>query len=422
MRLSQDEQAMADGRRGPALEFAIGLIIKAGDMHGAERLQEIEAAYVNTTFGTIEPHYDLLRWLVDNKAAVSVPTYTNVSAYDADNPKLRSDTYGQWAAERSRALMDLHKQIGCRLALTCAPYQLPGRPTSGAHIAVSESNAVSYFNSVVGARTLKYGDYLDMAAALTGRVPYMGLHTDEGRRATLVLDIEALPEAFASDDLSYQLIGHAMGRKAGMDIPVLLNIPQKATPENLRAISATGAAAGGVAMYHAVGLTPEAPTLDTATGGREPVKRDTISISLLKSAKAELTQFDKGTIDAVVVGTPHASLAEVGLLAKLIEGRSIKAGLFFYIQMNRYVLERAREKGWIGTLKSAGVTPVADTCLYWRPNVHGLDGRVMTNSGKFAYYAPGELKLQATIGSLRECVESAVRGEVWTDPDMAIGA
>ncbi len=420
MKLTPEEQAMADGRRGPVLEFAIGLLIKAGEMHGASRLQPIESACVNTAFAVFEPNHDFLCWLVENKAEVAVPTYTNVSIYDPDNPMLRPDAYGQWAGERSRELMDMLKQIGCRLTLTCAPYQLPGQPGFGVHTAQSESNAVSYFNSVVGARTLKYGDYIDMAAALVGRGPLMGLHTDDGRRATLILDVADLPEAFAVDDLSYQLIGHVMGRKAGMDIPVLVGINPQATRENLRAISASGAAAGGVAMYHAVGLTPEAPTLEAATGGTMPQRRDVISVEDLKAAKAELTNFDRGTIDAVVVGTPHASLPEVEQLATLIDGRHVKPGLPFYIQMNRYVQERAREAGWIDMLTSAGVTPVADTCLYWRPKTHGLDGRVMTNSGKYAYYAPGELSIETTIASLRECVESAVRGEVWHDPDMRL--
>ena len=420
MKLTRDEQAMADGRRGPVLEFAMGLLIKAGDMHGARQLQPIESACVNTAFAAFEPNHDFLCWLAENKAEVSVPTYTNVTIFDADNPLLRTDAQGTWAGERSRRLMDLLKQIGCRLTLTCAPYQLPGQPGFGVHTAQSESNAVSYFNSVVGARTLKYGDYLDMAAALTGRAPLMGLHTDDGRRATLVLEVADLPTAFAADDLSYQLIGHVMGRKAGMDIPVLLGINQHATKENLRSVSASGAAAGGVAMFHAVGLTPEAPTLEAATGGMAPPRRDAISIDDLKAAKSELTKFDSGKVNAAVIGTPHASLAEVGRLADLFDGRHVKPGTAFYVQMNRFVQAQAREEGWIDTLNAAGVTSVTDTCLYWRPKVQGLDGRVMTNSGKFAYYAPGELTIETTIASLRECVESAVRGEVWNDPEMAL--
>jgi len=135
-----------------------------------------------------------------------------------------------------------------------------------------------------------------------------------------------------------------------------------------------------------------------------------------------MTGFDNGPTNAVVVGTPHAPLWEVGRLAELIEGRRVKGEMPFSIQMNRFVLEGAREKGWIDTLTRTGVTPVADTCLYWRPVAHGLNGRVMTNSGKYAYYAPGELPVETAIASLRECVESAVRSEVWRDPDLVLEA
>lgn len=420
MDLTCEQMKMAEGTRGPVLEFAIGLMIKAGRIQGATRLQPIEAAYVNTTFATTETHYDLLTWLVENKAQVRVSTYTNVGILDADHPMLRPDAYGQWAAERTRALNDLHKQVGCRMTMTCAPYQLPGQPAFGTHIATSESNAVSYFNSVLGVRTLKYGDYLDIAAGLCGLVPYMGLHTDAGRRATLALTVDPLPEAFAMDDLSYQLIGHAMGRKAVMDVPVLIGVNPKATKENLRSISASGASAGGVALYHAVGLTPEAGTLWAATGGAIPNRKERITIDDLLSAKQELTQFDDGPIDAVAIGTPHAPLREVEALADLVDGRQVKPGIAFYIQMNRFVLDRSREMGWIDTLVSAGIIPVSDTCLYWRPATQGLQGRVMTNSGKFAYYSPGELGITVRIASLKECVESAVRGAVWKDPDMKV--
>ncbi|MBC6439350.1 MAG: DUF521 domain-containing protein [Rhodospirillales bacterium] len=421
MKLTPDEQAMADGRRGPVLEFAIGLLAKAGALHGAERFQPIAAAYVNTTFAAIQPHHDFLKWVADEGTEVAVPTCTNVGVHDPDNPLLRRDEEGLRDSTRSRALRDLHAKVGCKLAMTCAPYQLPGAPGFGAQIAVSESNAVSYFNSVVGARTLKYGDYIDLCAGLTGRVPLCGLHTDEGRLATLHLEVATLPEALAADDLSYHLIGHAMGRKVGMKIPVLTGVNPAATPENLRGISATGASAGGVAMYHAVGLTPEAPTLDAATGGRE-VEQGAITVDDVIASRNEMTGFTKGPIDAVVIGTPHVPLNEVERLAGLIDGRRVKNDMPFYIQMNRFVLECAREQGWIDTIVAAGVTPVVDTCLYWRPVAHGLVGRVMTNSGKYAYYAPGELPVETAIASLDECVESAVRGEVWRNPDLELAA
>ena len=420
--LTRDEQAMAEGQCGPVLAFAMELLVNAGAMLGATRMQRIERVYVNTCFASVETHYDLMLWLVENDAKVAVPTFTNVGIYDVDNPAIRDDEAGRHAAKRTQALIDMAMRIDCKMTLTCAPYQLPGHETFGTHIACAESNAISYFNSVVGARTLKYGDYMDIAAALTGRVPFVGLHTDIGRHGTLVFDVDPLPSSLAEDDLSYQLIGHVMGRRSGMEIPVLEGINPAATKENLRSICATGASAGGVAMFHAVGLTPEAPTLGAATGGHDPERRERIRLSDLAQAKVELTQFQSGSIDAVAIGTPHAPLSEVKAVVELLDGRHVREGCVFYLQMNRHVLGCAREEGWLDKLLAAGVTPVTDTCLYWRPVARGLRGRILTNSGKYAYYAPGELNAEVSIASLRECVESAVRGSVWIDPALAVDA
>lgn len=418
--LSASEQAMIDGRRGPVLQFCMEMIVKAGQMLGAQRLERIEAAYVNTTFTTNEPNTDFLKWSAEAGIQVVVPTYTNVSIYDIDNPMVRSDEYGQWAARKSVELIDLHSAVGCKRSLTCAPYQLPNQPGFGTHIAASESNAVSYFNSVIGARTLKYGDFIDLAAAFTGRVPYAGLHANGPRKATLVLHVDALPDALSSDDLSYQLIGHAMGRKAGSAVPILVGINPQATSDNLRSIGSTGASSGGVAMYHVAGKTPEAPTLEAAIANPDSVQSDCITMADILSAKQELTRFDAGDVTAIALGTPHASLKEVGNLVALLDGRRVQTGLPFFIQMNRFTQELARERGWIEALRKAGVTPITDTCLYWRPVADGLKGRVMTNSGKFAYYAPGELSIETTIGSVKECVESAITGKVWRDPELRI--
>ena len=418
--LSPSEQKMLDGSNGAVLQFCMEMIVKAGEMLGAERLEPIEAAYVNTTFTTNEPNTDFLKWAVEEGAQVTVPTYTNVSIYDIDNPTVRSDDYGKWAAEKSIELIDLHSTVGCKRSLTCAPYQLPNQPGFGTQIAASESNAVSYFNSVVGARTLKYGDFIDLAAAFTGRVPYAGLHADGPRKATLVLHVDALPEALSSDDLSYQLIGHAMGRKAGSAVPILVGVDASATKENLRSIGSTGASSGGVAMYHVAGKTPEAPSLEAALGDPNAIVEDTISVADILAAKQELTRFNEGAVNAIALGTPHAALKEVGQLVDLLDGRKVAEGLPFFIQMNRFTLEQAREKGWVEQLRNSGITPITDTCLYWRPVADGLQGRVMTNSGKFAYYAPGELSIETTIGSLKECVESAISGQVWRDPELVI--
>ena len=422
LKLSTEEQAMADGRRGPVYEFAMELLIDAAELGGATSLRPIEAAYIGTSLATIRPHTDLVEWAVSHGVKVAVPTFTNVGIHDPNLWGLRPGESGEKAQRESMHSSELHKRLGCQLAATCSPYYLPGCPQFGAHVACSESNAVSYFNSVLGVRTAKYGDYLDFAAALTGRVPWCGLHTDAGRQAKVLFNVAPLPQALDSQQLGYHLIGHAMGRRAGVHIPVLSGVNPKATRSDLRALGACGASAGGVAMFHAVGLTPEAPNENAALGGHEPLGVYELGLGELIQARAELTHFDEGAIDAVVLGTPHAALDEVQALAARMAGKRVDTNVVCYIQMSRFVFECAKQKGWIAMLEEAGVTPVVDTCIYWRPVASGLEGRVVTNSGKFAYYAPGELGVETALGSLDECVESAVRGKVWRDPVLELRA
>ena len=418
MEFTSEEKLITQGRQGPALEFAMNLMIKAGTMQGATRLQSIECVHVGTTFAVIQTHQDLVSWLVEQGAKVAVPTFTNVGIADRDNPGLRPTDEGKYYALKTREVISLHRKLGCEMSLTCAPYQLSNQPRFGAHCAMSESNAISYFNSVVGARTQKYGDYLDLAAALTGKVPYAGLHTDEGRRGQVLIEIDTLPEKLASDMLAFQLIGHAVGRIAVTKVAVIDGLYAGASLDHLRCISAAAASSGGVTFYHAVGLTPEAPTLEAAFGDNSLPAPHLIGLEALTATRDELTHFEAGPINAVVLGTPPASLSEVDTLAALMSERRIKDGVTFYIQMNRHVYALAHANGSIETLRTCGVTPVLDTCTYWRPVASGLTGKVVTNSAKYAYYAPGEIGVQVAIASLEECVESAVRGELWRDPAL----
>jgi hypothetical protein len=298
---------------------------------------------------------------------------------------------------------------------TCAPYQLPGRPCLGDHIVGSESNAVTFYNSVIGARTNKYGDYLDVCAALVGRVPYSGLHTDQGRRGRLLFRLDRIPEDLRREDLFHHVLGHRLGRVAQSRVPVIQGLPLDSNEDQLKAISAAAAASGAVALFHAVGVTPEAPDLETAFQGAAPEEEITVSPGELIEARDSLSTGTSGRLEMVAVGTPHFSFTEFERLVPLMDGRRVHDGTLFYVSTSRYVAALIEKEGWMAILKAAGVRVIVDTCTYFAPAVRGCRGRVMTNSAKWAYYAPGLLAVESVFGTLEECVQSAVRGEVWRD-------
>ena len=160
-------------------------------------------------------------------------------------------------------------EMGCRETWTCAPYQLVERPGFGEQIAWAESNAIVFANSVLGARTERYGDFIDICAAITGLVPEFGLHTDEGRLATVVIEVRGVPDATRGRDTFFALLGHVVGRQVGTSVPVIDGI-DRATEDQLKALGAAAASSGAVAMFHMVGVTPEASTRRDALGGRLP--------------------------------------------------------------------------------------------------------------------------------------------------------
>jgi predicted aconitase len=413
--LPEKTRAQLAGAHGPAMQLAARLVIKAAEIMGAERLIPISFAHLDACFYTGQAHVDFVRFLTENGAALAVETWTNNGVVSLADPSLRPRAEDPEMVEGAAELMHLYERLGTRPTWTCAPYQLPGGPKLGDHIAVGESNAVSYYNSVVGARTNKRGDYLDVACALTGLVPDAGLHRDECRRADLHIDATALPEAWRREDIFAHLIGHHAGRLAGRRVPVISGLAADAPKHALKAISSAAASSGGVELWHGTGVTPEAPELAAVFGGGEMQR---VTAEDLARAHRDLSTTRDGPLDAVALGTPHFGLGEFEALVQLFDGRKVKPGLPMLVSTSRGVREMARAKGWIAALEAAGVEVPVDVCTYHSPRVRGLRGRVMTNAAKWAYYAPGMLGVEVAFGSLKECVESAIRGEVWRDPAL----
>jgi predicted aconitase len=345
-----------------------------------------------------------------------VPTTLNVGLLDLLHPELnRGDPE---IAAKGRRLMDLYVEMARRPTWTCAPYQLPSRPTFGEHVAWGESNAIAFANSVIGARTDRYGDFMDICAAITGRVPDAGLHRTENRAGQVVFRLDEIPERLLTEDVLYPVLGHLIGMETGSFVPVLVGLPKGGTEDDLKALGAAAASSGAVGMFHAVGLTPEAGSIEEAMLGREPVRTVRITLDSLVRARDTLSTMAGEHLTAVSVGTPHFSLAEFARLTALLEAAPAEAAVEFYVSTSRHVLSQVEAQGWLPIYQRAGVQLVADTCTYIAPIIAGRPGLVMTNSAKWAYYAPQNIGAQVVFGSLEECVMSAMQGSVWRDPGI----
>lgn len=406
MDLSARDREMLAGDHGEATQIAMELLVAVGRSEAAPHLIDVESAHIDGCLYHGVAGLDFAKRLVDGGGAVAVPTTLNVSSLDLLHPDLyRGDPT---TAGLARDLMDAYLALGCESTWTCAPYQLSQRPGVGAQVAWGESNAIVFANSVLGARTNRYGDFMDICCALTGRAPMNGLHTDEGRLASLVVDV-SLDDHLLDKDLTYVLIGHALGRLAGVEVAVLTGLDSRAGEDRLKALGAAAASSGSVALFHAVGVTPEAVDLETVLGPKW--RSEVIDRSSLDLARTELTT-GAGALGGVSVGTPHMSLAELARLADLAEGKVSKVP--FYVNTARHIYKQGEQMGLIPRLEDFGATVVTDTCTYVTTIIEDITGVLMTDSGKLAYYAPANLGVDVAVASLEDCVESAVTGSVTT--------
>ncbi len=407
MDLTSSDLATLKGERGEAAQLAMELLVVVGRASAAPHLIDIESAHIDGCLFHGRAGLEFAERLSNSGGVVKVPTTLNVSSLDLLHPNLyRGD---ETTAILARRLMDAYVEMGCTATWTCAPYQLASRPAFGSQIAWGESNAIVFANSVLGARTNRYGDFTDICCALTGRAPFSGLHTDLGRLATLNIEVR-IPDRLLDMDLTYPLIGHVLGQLAGSQVAVLTGLDDRAGEDRLKAIGAAAASSGAVGMFHVVGVTPEARDLESAVGDND-LETTVLDLESLEQAHVELGA-DGGVVGAVSVGTPHMSLSELTRLAGLLTGSSSR--IPFYVNTARDTLASAADLGLVETIEAFGATFVTDTCTYVTAIIGDVNGKLMTDSGKLAYYAPANLGLDVTIASLGDCVASAVAGTVRT--------
>ncbi len=402
MELSEGDLALAAGT--PAQQLAMRVLVRVGETMGAARLLDITSAHIDGCLYHGRAGLDFAERLVSGVAHVTVPTTLNVSSLDLLHPDLyRGD---EATAKAARHLMECYVEMGCVPTWTCAPYQLPNRPAFGEHVAWAESNAIVFANSVLGARTNRYGDFIDICAAITGRAPAAGLHLDEHRAATVVVHLADIPHPVPR--LLYPVLGHLVGGIAGTRVAAISGLAGTDPDEDdLKALGAGAASSGGVGLVHIVGITPEAP--DLATVATASVEECTVTAADFRDAVADLTTVRSASLDAVAVGTPHASTAELERIAGLVSGRRLRVPLF--VSTSRSSLARSAHRV-VDCMEDAGVTIVTDTCTYVTPILQPEIRTVMTDSAKWAYYAPGNLGVDVAFGSLDDCVESATAGRI----------
>jgi hypothetical protein len=408
LELTAEQRAIANGARGEGAAMALRIVAATARLMGAPSLIPIASAHIDGALYHGDSGTLFAEKLVEGGARVAVRATLNVGSLDLTGcSKNRLEPHERGMARR---MMDAYRTLGCEPTWTCAPYQAGHRPAYGSDVAWGESNAVVFCNSVFGARTNRYGDFLDIACAIAGYAPYYGFHLPENRRARIVFDVSGLDAEFLASEAAWPILGSLYGREMGDAVGVVAGIEHHPGEDALKAFGAAAASAGAVGLFHVAGVTPEAPDLATALQHQAPETVIKVTSDMIGDSRRRLsTAAGAESIHAVAIGSPHLSGTEFDRLERLIAGRQLAVPL--YACTGRHALAALESSGKRLILEQSGVIIVADTCVVVTPILPDIDNAVlMTNSGKFAHYAPGNTGYGVIYGSMAECVESAVTG------------
>jgi len=388
MHLTREEEKMLDGEYGWANQVSMKILVRLGQLFGANRLIPVQSAHLS---GVSYKHMgdasiDFLKALVGGGGKAQTPSTLNPSSFD---PTYLTERYHRERLQKQSRIIDLYTRMGINPTLTCTPYYLQ-KPKRGRHLAWAESSAVIYTNSVLGAWTNREGSPSALAAALIGKTPDYGVHQAANRQPNVLVKVETS----LKNEAEYGALGIHLGKVLKDKIPVFKGF-RNLMDEDLKQLGAGMASSGMTALFH-----QKAPS--------EKEKLETMSIETkdIKEAASSLCTTSE-TPDLVFIGCPHCSLKEVKSVASLLEGKKVRKDVELWVCTSRHVKERA--ESYVAIIEHAGGHVLCDTCVLvtWIKDlgVHML----MTNSAKTAFYAPTLNEVDVTLAPMDECVKAAYK-------------
>ena len=385
---------MLAGEHGEVVGRNFRLLVRLGEIYGADRMIPVGSVQVaGVSYKSIgDPGLEFLEDLVSKGAKVKVPTTLNPPGMDLED--WHNLGFPEDFAMKQLRIMEAFCSMGVMMTATCTPYLAGNLPRFGEHIAWSESSAVSFANSVIGARTNREGGPSALAAALCGVTPNYGLHLDENRKPSFLVKVNAELKSNAD----FGALGYHVGKTVKNKIPYFQGI-KDADVDQLKALGAAMAASGAVALYHVNGITPEAGLVDTS--GLETIE---VGDRELREAYDKLNTGKDP--DIIILGCPHASLKEIATLACKLDGKRLKKPL--WICTSRVTKEAAARMGFTELIEKAGGKVVADTCTVVSPIERMGYKTTGVNSGKAANYLPGFCKQAVVFNNVDELLKKVL--------------
>jgi hypothetical protein len=411
MELTRYESAMLNGKEGRGAQLAMEIIVRLAELYGADELIPITQAHIDgCLYAAVgEAGLEFAEKLAELGARVRVPTTLNATSRDIEG--WRDHQVAPDFAEKSRRMEQAYLDMGALPTWTCAPYQAGLVPRFGEQVAWAESNAIAYVNSVIGARTERYGDYTDICCAITGRAPYFGLHRPENRTPEVLIDCSDL--ALQRTPSDFAALGYLVGKLVEDRIPLLTGVPRWISGDQLKAFSAAAASSGAVALFHIAGITPEAQGISQRHQDKAAEETLQLTEEQLLETRHTLSTVERapelpGEVDVVVVGCPHASAAELMELAELLDDRKVQPGVQLWIYTNDTAYAWLERRGALSALEDSGAVVFRDTCFVNTDLSEWQFETVVTNSAKCAHYTPSRTGAEAVFVNLSQCIEYAL--------------
>lgn len=406
MYLSDIDKKMIYGEGSLADQFSMQILTRLGEIYGAKRMIPIKSAHI----GCLSPQFgaaiEITKKFADLEGKCCVPTTTN--------PTLNPINFNKWNElnEPLKLQKLTKKQIGHVLKMgmipvwTCTPYFEGNLPHYGEMISWDESSCVIFANSVLGAKTNRTTIGVNIASSIVGRVPEYGLLLDRNRKGDILIKLRFEPKSL----FEYGTLGYIIGKLCGGKIPVIENLPESTNVNHLKVLGASMATKGGISIFHAVGITPEARTKEEAFQNSKPEFEYVVTRKDIKDSIIELNTAKNKKVDAIAIGCPHAGIEEIKELAILLSGKKINKNLHFCIFTSERTIELAKKMEFVNIIKESGAKIFLGSCLVFQSTKLWGWKSIATNAAKLALSLPSKPnELDVYYTSLGECVDLAVR-------------
>lgn len=411
MYLTKEEERMLSGEYGEAVREAMRILVTLGDAFDAEHMIPISS--VHNTMGSVasagDSALEYLQEMIRKGARFRVSTTVNNASIDLNG--WRNLGFPEELAVKQFKFTAAWQALGGVTCHTCTPYLVGNIPSKGDHVSWGEVSAITFVNSVIGARTNREGGYTSLASSIAGRVPLYGYHLDENRRGNVLVEVKAQLKTVSD----FGALSYHVGTMVGDRVPVFSGLRQNPSIGEYKALCAVCGSFNAGALFHIVGMTPEARTMEEAFRGEKPEEKISVNDGDVERAYNSLTTATGGEVDSVCVGCPHCSIEEIEMVANLLRGKKVCDDVKFWVCTAVQTKVMADRMGYTGVIENAGARVVSDTCpVALKDTVVDMRFRIMaTNSVQNASYAPWRCGLQIHFGTLQECIEASIKGR-WT--------